>query len=400
VALPDISDLQLLFAQLNNEHFGGEIPAHRIAYNARFSNLAGRITYKPPLIELSPKHFEKRPEALRETLLHEMIHAWLFARGENPAHTARFKKKMAELGLQSIYHELGTAVPRRESAKRFILRCDRCTLELLRKRRPGAQVSCGRCSRRRFDPRYRLRVLEIVETRDLSDEVRAAHAGRTGPRTAERSKFAKETTMKTRPDSYRRNALAALAAFAFGAAAFFGGPAPAGAAIPANTKLTVQLVSQDVNSKNAQPGDPVIFAVVPPFPNGSSRYARAKVYGHVASAVSAAQGRKAQLNITFDKIVFADGEFGRLSATMVSAQTVSENTTARKALGAGAGMAVGSQTIGRVLGGSAGAVVGMLGGAAAGYAYANNAKANFSIPKGHTAVIEVTSPVYLRPQAR
>jgi hypothetical protein len=42
----------------------------------------------------------------------------------------------------------------------------------------------------------------------------------------------------------------------------------------------------------------------------------------------------------------------------------------------------------------------MLGGAAAGYAYANNAKANFSIPKGHTAVIEVTSPVYLRPQAR
>ena len=173
--MPDVSELQLLFALLNNEHFGGEIPAHRIAYNARFSNLAGRITYKPPLIELSPKHFEDRPEALRETLLHEMIHAWLFARGENPGHTARFKKKMRELGLTSIYHDLGSAVPRRESAKRFILRCDACTMEVLRKRRPPALVSCGRCSRRRYDSRYQLRVLEVVETRDVSEERRAAH---------------------------------------------------------------------------------------------------------------------------------------------------------------------------------------------------------------------------------
>jgi predicted SprT family Zn-dependent metalloprotease len=178
--LPDVSELQLLFALLNNEHFGGQIPTHRIAYNARFSNLAGRITYKPPLIELSPKHFENRPEALRETLLHEMIHAWLFARGDNPGHTSRFKKKMRELGLTSIYHTLGSAAPRRESAKRFILRCDACTMELLRKRRPPALVSCGRCSRRHYDSRYPLRVFEIVETRDVSEEVRAAHRSRGG----------------------------------------------------------------------------------------------------------------------------------------------------------------------------------------------------------------------------
>jgi predicted SprT family Zn-dependent metalloprotease len=174
LVLPGPADLQLLFAQLNNEWFGGEIPAHRIAYNARFSNLAGRITYKPPLIELSPKHFEKHPEALRETLLHEMIHAWLFARGENPGHTARFKKKMRELGLSSIYHDLGTAQPRRESAKRFVLRCDTCTMEVLRKRRPPRPVSCGRCSKRSFDPRYRLRIFEVVELREVEDMPRAA----------------------------------------------------------------------------------------------------------------------------------------------------------------------------------------------------------------------------------
>ena len=59
---PDVADLQLLFAQLNNEWFGGEIPAHRIAYNSRFSSVAGRITYNPPLIELSPRHFEGAPK--------------------------------------------------------------------------------------------------------------------------------------------------------------------------------------------------------------------------------------------------------------------------------------------------------------------------------------------------
>jgi len=111
--LPDVAELQLLFARLNYEFFGGEIPAHRIAYNGRFGNLAGRITYKPPLIELSPKHFEENFEALRETLLHEMIHAWLFARGENPGHHGAFKRKMRELGLPSIYHDLPRAAHRR-----------------------------------------------------------------------------------------------------------------------------------------------------------------------------------------------------------------------------------------------------------------------------------------------
>ena len=176
--LPDVSELQVLFARLNSEHFGGEIPTHRIAYNARFSNLAGRITYKPPLIELSPKHFEKSPEALRGTLLHEMIHAWLFARGENPGHTARFKAKMRALGLTSIFHDLGSAGPKRESTKRFILRCDACTMEILRKKRPPAFVSCGRCGRRSYDPRFQLRVFEVVDMRDVSDEVRAAQRGR------------------------------------------------------------------------------------------------------------------------------------------------------------------------------------------------------------------------------
>ena len=65
--LPDQAELQLLFARFNALHFGGTIPPYRIAYNGRFGNLAGRITYRPPLIELSRRHFERYPEKLAET---------------------------------------------------------------------------------------------------------------------------------------------------------------------------------------------------------------------------------------------------------------------------------------------------------------------------------------------
>jgi predicted SprT family Zn-dependent metalloprotease len=172
--LPDVAELQLLFAELNNLHFNGEIPAHRIAYNARFGNLAGRITYKPPLIELSPKHFKDNPAALRETLLHEMIHAWLYARGENPGHTPAFKRKMKELGLSSIYHDLGTAPPLNGSEKRYIVRCEKCRLEVLRKRKPPVHARCARCRRT-------IVVFEVVEVREVSIERRAARRDQRQP---------------------------------------------------------------------------------------------------------------------------------------------------------------------------------------------------------------------------
>ena len=158
--LPDVAQLQLLFAQYNWMHFRGEIPTYRIAYNMRFSNSAGRVTYKPPLIELSPKHLVGKEGELRETLLHEMIHAWLHALGKPPGHTATFKKKMSELGLRSIYHDLGKAAPISESTKRYILRCEKCLMELLRKRKPSPHLMCARC-------RKPLRAFEVVEMRPV-----------------------------------------------------------------------------------------------------------------------------------------------------------------------------------------------------------------------------------------
>ena len=180
--LPSEADLQLLFARLNYQYFNGEAPDCRIAYNGRFSNSAGRITYSvtPMLIELSPKHFQKYPGALDETLLHEMVHAWCYARYGDTGHGPRFKQKLKECGLSSIYHDLGNVAPRSESAKRYILRCDHCAFEVLRRKRPGKPASCPRCNKQRFDPRFPLTIYEIVETRVVGTTTDVLHAARGG----------------------------------------------------------------------------------------------------------------------------------------------------------------------------------------------------------------------------
>lgn len=179
--LPSEADLQLLFARLNYTYFNGEVPDCRIAYNGRFSNSAGRITYSvvPMLIELSPKHFHKYPQALEETLIHEMVHAWCYARYNDTGHGPRFKKKLRECGLTSIYHDLGNVAPRTESTKRYILRCAQCSFEVLRRKKPGKPASCPRCNKMRFDPRFPLTIYEITAMEDVGVTLpKAAQKGR------------------------------------------------------------------------------------------------------------------------------------------------------------------------------------------------------------------------------
>ncbi len=182
--IPSEAELQLLFAHLNLRHFRGEVPDCRIAYNARFSNAAGRITYTkyPLLIELSPKHFAKYPEALEETLLHEMIHAWCYAKWRDTGHGVHFKRKMRECGLRSIYHDLGNVRPLNESSKRYILRCEQCAFEVLRRKRPGKPASCPRCDKRGFNPAFPLTIYEITGLDAVGDTLGGRRAAQRGER--------------------------------------------------------------------------------------------------------------------------------------------------------------------------------------------------------------------------
>ena len=160
--LPSEGELQLLFARMNLMHFGGELRAHKIGYNARLTSVVGRIGYRPPHIELSPSLLGPHPEHLEPTLLHEMVHAWLHARGLPSGHGRHFKQKMREVGLSSIYHSL--PVPSRRMRFRFLLTCPRCGVELRRRRRPGSAVSCARCNPRRFDRHVQMSVRRLEAT--------------------------------------------------------------------------------------------------------------------------------------------------------------------------------------------------------------------------------------------
>jgi hypothetical protein len=168
-------------------------------------------------------------------------------------------------------------------------------------------------------------------------------------------------------------------------------PATAQTTIGQGTQIAVHLSTPDIRTNKNQVGDSFQARVTAPY---ATRYLRgATVYGHVASIQSGGQGRTAQLALHLDRIVFSDGQAQPVRAYSTSIDEVKDNTTARKALGAGAGAAVGSQTVGRLLGGALGGVVGIAGGAAAGYAYAKNNRPNFNVKTGARMVFTVSQPI-------
>jgi hypothetical protein len=176
--------------------------------------------------------------------------------------------------------------------------------------------------------------------------------------------------------------LASVLAFALTAA-----PAFAGVNVPAGTTIHARLATPDINTKSAQIGDGFTLHVTSAN-GGDPNFEGAVIRGHVQNVRSAGQGRTAILTLAFDSITFANGYTEPLSGSVTQMGGKSDNTTARQALGAGAGAAVGSQTVGRIIGGSAGSVVGLLGGAIGGLAYARNNKANYDLATGQSVVIQ------------
>jgi hypothetical protein len=169
--------------------------------------------------------------------------------------------------------------------------------------------------------------------------------------------------------------------------ALIASPAFAGVNVPAGATIQARLATADINTKSAQVGDGFTLHVTSAN-GGDPNFDGAVIRGHVQDVRSAGQGRKAILTLAFDSITFANGYTEPISGSVTQMGGKSDNTTARQALGAGAGAAVGSQTVGRIIGGSAGSVVGLLGGAIGGLAYARNNHANYDLATGQTVVIQ------------
>jgi hypothetical protein len=187
--------------------------------------------------------------------------------------------------------------------------------------------------------------------------------------------------------------LGAALAIAIGVATT--GIAADAATLEAGTQINAVLASPDINTKNAQVGQQVELRIVAPFPEDEDALGNATVDAHVEQVQSGGQGRTAVLVLGVDRIRYANGTAAGIHARVTLTGEKADNTTARKALGAGVGAAVGSQTIGRILGGTLGSVVGIAGGAAAGYAYGKNNRPNENLAKNASVVLTLTRPLVI-----
>jgi hypothetical protein len=183
-------------------------------------------------------------------------------------------------------------------------------------------------------------------------------------------------------------ATAAVLAYSAGTA-FAAYPSTLGA----GTSISATLSSGDINSKNANVGDRFSMTVVQPYPNGDGAYAGATIYGHVTGVERASQGRKAGIQLGFDRIVLRNGMQAPVSGHVLQADAKQESTVARDAIGAGVGMIVGNY-----LGKHVGTNLGGLGGAAGGFLYANNLKAQIYIQRGARVTLQLNHSV--RPALR
>jgi hypothetical protein len=153
------------------------------------------------------------------------------------------------------------------------------------------------------------------------------------------------------------------------------------------------VLAQELASKSVQVGDQFTLTNVA---SQDGSVTGATVYGHVAAVQRASMGRKAEIQLAYDRIQFADG-----TSTDVRGQTVSMyekrrvNNVVKDVAGAVGGMVVGN-IVGKWI--HLPTNVGGTVGAAGGFIVAHNVQENFTIPAGTLVTMRLSQPV-VRPQA-
>ncbi len=155
---------------------------------------------------------------------------------------------------------------------------------------------------------------------------------------------------------------------------------------PAGTQLAGTM-QQPLNTKTAAVGDGFVINETA-LPNDNPAFQNAKIYGHVGQVTPAGQGRKAQLKLTFDRIVFPDGSAAPLDATVVNMAPSTGSNTTKEVAGAVVG-----DLVGNYLGKHIGLGIGGLVGAAGGYLYAKNSQNDFTVSQGSTVTLQLNSAI-------
>lgn len=162
-------------------------------------------------------------------------------------------------------------------------------------------------------------------------------------------------------------------------------------AAPYSGEQLAGVVTTSVDTKDAYVGEPVTLTRVSS-EDGSVKNAR--MYGTVTRVVRAGQGRPAQLQITFTRLVLPNGRTYAVDGIVSGMQAQTKSNALKEVGGAVAGLIVGN-IIGKTIFHASTGIGGFLG-AAGGYLVAKNNKQNMTVPSG--SVIRVTLRS-VRPQA-
>lgn len=99
-----IERLGLLFAEYNQRHFMGSLPAVPIRLSGRMRSKLGHVSMgrdgRPTEIAISRRHLLAHGwDEVAHTLLHEMVHLWQGAAGHPVDHGPKFRAKAREVGV-------------------------------------------------------------------------------------------------------------------------------------------------------------------------------------------------------------------------------------------------------------------------------------------------------------
>ena len=90
--------LKASFDHLNRFYFDNELKSVTFRLSKRMSSTYGHISPKKRLITISAPYMEKVDwKTLQKTLIHEMIHLWLYQKKKPWGHTKEFKNKLKSI---------------------------------------------------------------------------------------------------------------------------------------------------------------------------------------------------------------------------------------------------------------------------------------------------------------
>lgn len=156
------------------------------------------------------------------------------------------------------------------------------------------------------------------------------------------------------------------------------------------------IMDDQLDSGTTQVGDTFSMHVVAPYPSNDDTYAGAQITGHVIKVVAAGRGTNPELQLGIDRMILRDGTSVDLPAQVTSAGTKQQSKNgAQVALSTIGGMILGNVIGKTVLHTNGGGIVG----AAGGFLYGVNKKANVTLPAQAAVQLTLTRDVTVRRQA-